>query len=42
MILFVSFNKQVYPQVFVEYIDKKNRNMKFSAETEINGVTFLS
>ena len=35
--IFVLFNKQELAQFFLEYINKKHKNMKFSIETEING-----
>ena len=35
-------NKPNYAQFFLEYINKKHKNMKFSIETEINGsLSFL-
>ena len=40
--IFVLFNKSEHPQFFLEYINKKHKNMKFSIETEINGsLSFL-
>ena len=42
MVFFVFFNKQEHVQFFLEYINKKRKNMKFSIETEINGsLSFL-
>ena len=40
--IFVLFNKQEHGQFFLEYMNKKHKNMKFSMETEINGsLSFL-
>ena len=40
--IFVLFTKQEHAQFFLEYINKKHKNMKFSIETEINGsLSFL-
>ena len=35
--IFVLFNKLEHAQFFLEYMNKKLKNMKFSIETEING-----
>ena len=35
--IFVSFNKPEHAQFFLEYMNKKHKNMKLSIETEING-----
>ena len=35
--IFVLFNKPEHAQFFLEYINKKHKNMKFSIKTEING-----
>ena len=40
--IFVFFNKPENGQFFLEHVNKKNKNMKFSIETEINGsLSFL-
>ena len=40
--IFVLFNKPEHAQFFLEYMNKKHKNMKFSIETEINGsLSFL-
>ena len=40
--IFVLFNKPKHAQFFLEYMNKKHKNMKFSIETEINGsLSFL-
>ena len=40
--IFVLFNKPEHVQFFLEYINKKHKNMKFSIETELNGsLSFL-
>ena len=40
--IFVQFNKPEDVQLFLEYINKKHKNMKFSIETEINqSLSFL-
>ena len=40
--IFVLFNKPEHAQFFLEYINKKHKNMKFSIETERNGsLSFL-
>ena len=40
--IFVLFNKPEHAQFFLEYINKKHKNMKFSIETEINqSLSFL-
>ena len=35
--IFVLLNKPEHAQFFLEYMDKKHKNMKFSIEAEING-----
>ena len=35
--VFVLFNKLEHAQLFLGYINKKHKNMKFSIEIEING-----
>ena len=41
--IFVLFNKPKHAQFFLEYMNKKHKNMKFSIETEINGsLSFLN
>ena len=35
--IFVLFNKPEHAQFFLEYINKKHKNIKFSIETELNG-----
>ena len=40
--IFALFNKPEHAQFFLEYMNKKHKNMKFSIETEINGsLSFL-
>ena len=40
--IFALFNKPEHAQFFLEYINKKHKNMKFSIEAEINGsLSFL-
>ena len=40
--IFVVFNKPEHVKFFLEYMNKKHKNMKFSTETEINGsLSFL-
>ena len=40
--IFVLFNKPERAQFFLEYINKKHKNIKFSIETELNGsLSFL-
>ena len=40
--IFVLFNKPEHAQFFLEYMNKKHKNMKFSIETEMNGsLSFL-
>ena len=40
--IFVLCNKPEHAQCFLEYMNKKHKNMKFSIETEINGsLSFL-
>ena len=40
--IFVLFNKLEHAQFFLEYMNKKHKNMEFSIETEINGsLSFL-
>ena len=40
--IFVLFNKPEHAQFFLEYMDKKHKNMKFSIETEMNrSLSFL-
>ena len=40
--IFVLFNKPEHAQFFLEYINKKHKNIKFSIETELNGsLSFL-
>ena len=40
--IFVLFNKPEHGQFFLESMNKKHKNMKFSIETEINGpLSFL-
>ena len=40
--IFVLFNKPEHAQSFLEYMNKKHKNMKFSIETEMNGsLSFL-
>ena len=34
--IFVLFNKPEHAQFFLEYTNKKHKNMKFHIETEIN------
>ena len=42
MIIFVLFNKPEHAQFFLEYINKKHKNIRLSNETEINGsLSFL-
>ena len=41
--IFVLFNKPEHAQFFLESMNKKHKNMKFSIETEINGsLSFLN
>ena len=41
--IFVLFNKPEHAQFFLEYINKKHKNMKFSIETEIKkSLSFLN
>ena len=35
--IFLLFNRPEHAHFFLEYINKKHKNMKFSIETEING-----
>ena len=40
--IFVLFNKPEHAQFFLEYLNKKNKNMKISIKTEINrSLSFL-
>ena len=39
--IFVLFNKLEHAQFFLEYMNKKHKNMKFSIETEMNGSLFF-
>ena len=39
--VFVLFNKPEHSQFFLEYMNKKHKNMKFSIETEINGSLYF-
>ena len=40
--IFVVFNEPEHVQFFLEHMNKKHKNMKFSTETEINGsLSFL-
>ena len=40
--IYSLLNKPEHAQFFLEYINKKHKNMKFSIETEINGsLSFL-